>query len=351
MSIFASRPTNSMEISLKGKWVAVPCVSFGNATVVVRGTLLNIASVHDEAWLSEEIHDPIALISRLKGGPRGAVADVFTFTQMLPVVTPKYDFGFDWESIAATRTHVFKEWWEQLPQETRKNVRRSQRRGVTVSVRNLDEELLKEIASVNNDSPLRQGRPNVHYGKTLDQVRKDYSSFLDRSEFICAHHEGELIGFLKLVYRGNIASILQLTPKASHSDKRPANALVAKAVELCEQKGISYLTYGLFNYGNKHDSPLREFKIRNGFEEVLVPRYYVPLTAWGALCMKARLHRGLLGILPAPLLQLAIRLRASTYALRFSMSRCSSRLEHPNCNRQMESSNPPAGSTQIPNSL
>src|SRR5437773_2109408 len=80
------------------------------------------------------------------------------------------------------------------------------------------------------------------------KVKKDQSSFLDRSDFICAHLADELIGFLKLVYRGETASILQLLPKASHNDKRPANALVAKAVERCEARAVSYLTYGMFNY-------------------------------------------------------------------------------------------------------
>ena len=57
--------------------------------------------------------------------------------------------------------------------------------------------------------------------------------------------------------------------------------LIAKAVGICETQGISYITYGLYNYGNKRDSPLREFKIRNGFEEILVPRFFVPLTRGG----------------------------------------------------------------------
>src|SRR5258708_22987998 len=118
---------------------------------------------------------------------------------------------------------------------------------------------------VNNDSSMRQGRPNAHYGKGFDEVKKDHSSFIDRSDFVCAYLGNELIGFLKVVYRGEVASILNLAAKPTHYDKRPANALVANAVELCEAKGVSYLTYGMFNYGNKRESPLQEFKSRNGF--------------------------------------------------------------------------------------
>src|SRR5208283_5211791 len=101
--------------------------------------------------------------------------------------------------------------------------------------------------------------------KTLDQVTKDQASFLTRSDYICAYVGNELIGVVKLVYKGEVASILTFLPKASQHDKRPANALMAKTVELCEKKNVSHLTFGKFNYGNKRDTTLREFKIRNGF--------------------------------------------------------------------------------------
>ena len=222
----------------------------------------------------------------------------------------------EWSSGAVVRLTSFKDWWDSLPQETRKNVRRSQKRGVVVEVKAFDESLIAGISEVNNDSTVRQGIRNAHYGKSLDQVRKDHSAFVDRSDFICACLGEEMIGFLKLVYRGEVASILNLATKGRHSDKRPANALVAKAVELCEAKRISFITYGQFNYGNKHDSPLREFKVRNGFEEILKPKFYVPLTPWGALCMKMKLHRGLLGILPPSVIAMGLSARGKWYTVK-----------------------------------
>ena len=150
---------------------------------------------------------------------------------------PKYSYPMEEDSIAAIRLSSFKNWWEKLPQETRKNVRRSQKRGVVVDVREFDADLIKGISEVNNDSPMRQRKRNIYYGRSLDQVKKDYCSFVDRSDFICAYVENEMIGFLKLVYRGEVASILNFTPKASHSDKRPANALIAKAVETLRSEG------------------------------------------------------------------------------------------------------------------
>jgi hypothetical protein len=332
-----------IEVSVKGKWTTVPALAVAGKDIIVKGKWIRKAVVEAEEWLETEVEDPELCVKLLKAQKSRALrADIFTFVQKLPATSPKYNYPMEEHSVAAVRITTFKEWWENLPQETRKNVRRSQKRDVIVEVRSFDDDLIRGIVEVNNDSPVRQKVPFSHYGKTFEQVKKDQSSFRERSDFICAYLGQELIGFLKIVYRGQVASILQILPRASHHDKRPANALVAKAVELCEAKGISYLTYGMFNYGNKRDSPLRDFKIRNGFEEIVVPKFYVPLTMWGWLCVKMKLHRGLLGILPHGVITAVVQARARWYD--FKMSRCSSMTERPTCNRQMERSIPPAGS-------
>jgi hypothetical protein len=307
--------SDTIEVSFKGKWIRMPALQVDGKTLIVKGKWVKTACVHDEDWLETELQDPELCVKRLKGKD-GLAADIFTFAQMLPATKPKYSYPVEWDSIAAVHLTSFKEWWEKLPQETRKNVRRSQKRGVTVRVREFDDELVREIIDVNADSPVRQGVQNHHYGKSFEQTKRDYSAFIDRSDFICAYLGDEMIGFLKMVRRGNIASILNITPKPSHYDKRPANALIAKAMELCEAKGITHFIYGRFNYGNKQHSPLREFKIRHAFEEILVPRYYVPLTNWGALCMKLKIHHGLLGILPHSAITFAVNARNRWYKIK-----------------------------------
>jgi hypothetical protein len=99
----------------------------------------------------------------------------------------------------------------------------------------------------------------------------------------------------------------------------------------------------MFNYGNKRHTSLREFKIRNGFEEILIPHYYIPLTTKGSMSVKLKLHRGLFALLPHSVITVLVNARAKLHALK--MSRCSSMQERPNCHRQMECSNPPAGSS------
>jgi hypothetical protein len=313
---------STIEISVKGHWQRVPALSVNGKNIVVKGRWIRVGVVSSEEWLETELDDPDGCVRALKEQkPSGFRADIFSFTQKPPSVSPKYSYPFELDSVAVACTANFKAWWERLPQETRKNVRRSQKRGVVLKVKPFDDDLVKEIIEINNDSPVRQNETFVHYGKSFEQVKKDHASFADRSDFICAYSGDEIIGFLKVVYRGDVASILQLLPKASHADKRPANALVAKAVELCEARGVSHLTYGMYNYGNKGDSPLREFKIRNGFSEMLIPKYYVPLTLWGAVCMKLKLHLGLLGILPHRAITIGINARTRWHRVRHTLLR------------------------------
>jgi Acetyltransferase (GNAT) domain len=336
---------NAVEIRVKGRWVKVPSLTVGGAKLYASGNWLRMARVRGEEMMENELSSPESYIDKLKDdGNQLLKADIFTFTQKLPATQPKYQYPMEWESVAAIRLVNFKEWWESLPQETRKNVRRSSKRGVTVKISEFDDELIEKIRGVNDDSPHRQGMRNAYYGKSFTETKKLYGEFEGRCDFVCSYLGEELIGFLHLVYRGGIASILNLTTKPSHFDKRPANSLLATAVQTCEAKGISYITYGLYNYGNKRDSPLREFKIRCGFEEMLVPRYFVPLTPWGTVCLKMKLHRGLIGILPSSAITVGLRIRTLWYNFTAFVRRCSSTTERPNRTRQMERSIPPAGS-------
>jgi hypothetical protein len=340
---------NVSEIYIRGKWIAVPAVVVGDKTIVVRGRWLKMAFIRSEEWLETELTDPEYCIRLLKEQkPPLGRADIFTFTQKPSVTTPNHQYPREWDSIAVITLASFKEWWEKLPQATRKNVRRAEKRGVVVTVREFNDELIRELAELNNDSPMRQGGRNFQYGKSLEQLKKDYSSFLDRSDLICAYVGSELIGFLKIVYRGEVASIINLIPKASHDDKRPANALMAKAIELCAARGVTCVTYGMFNYGNKRENSLREFKIRNGFSEVLVPRFYVPLTRWGAICMKLKLYRGLLGILPHNVITLGVEVRAKLYRIKHATGRVHSLAEPSKGGRPEESSESSAGSNRDP---
>jgi hypothetical protein len=310
----AATADGRIEISIRGQWVPVPALPMHGHTVIKTGRWVKTASVHDETWMEHPFVDAEACIATLRDLPAGERPDLFTFTQKVPHAAPRYDYPMEWDSIAVASFRSFDEWWNELPRETRKNVRRAQKRGVVIGISEFNDELVHGIEAIQNECVYRQGHRYQHFGKTFDQVRRDHRSFAQRCDFITAHFEGEFIGMLKLVYCGKIASILQLNSMVAHYDKRPANALLARAVELCAERGISNLVYGKYNYGNKQESGLREFKSRHAFHNLHMPRYYVPLTHLGKFCVATRLHRDLHHILPPWFIKTATGLRAHWYA-------------------------------------
>jgi hypothetical protein len=299
----------SVEINVKGRLVKVPSVQFEGLTIVTSGKWFTVARVRDEDWLEGEVpENPETCLAKIKQGK--LKADIFTFAQKIPNIKPRYDYHMEWDNVAAIPITTYQDWWEYVSTDMRKDVKRAKSRDVIIKVEEFNDEIVKGVIEINNDTPTRQGFRFYHFGKDFDTVKKEYSSYQDRSEFICAYHNDELIGLIKMVYVGDLACFMQILSKRTHYDKRPTNALIAKAVEICNEKGKSYLTYGKYNYGNKQNSSLLDFKRRNGFERILFPRYYIPLTLKGRIIIQLRLHRGLLGILPAGLISLLVYLRS-----------------------------------------
>ncbi len=302
-----------VEIRVAGKNTMVPAAEVGGRTVIAKGGGIKTASVLDDIVAPGElVKDPETFVAELKKS--GLKADVLTFFQRPPDVTPKFKHHFEWDNYAAVDTTSYEAWWEKLPQEARKNTRRSAKRGVTVKSVPYDDALVQGIHKLCNESPVRQGKPFWHYGKDFETVKREHGTFLDRSEFIGAYHQDELIGFIKMVYVDRVAFILHILAFNSHYDKRPLNALITKAVEVCSQKGTGYFVYDKYVYGNKKDSSLVEFKRRNGFEQINFPRYYIPLTLKGRIYVGLQLYRGAVGLIPGPVLNVLLKLREKLHS-------------------------------------
>jgi len=303
------------------EWSALPSLLVNGQKLVIRGKWLRIASLKDEEWSGDAIVDPEACIAELKQCGRKLRADIFSFIQQVPQTAPLYPYPAEPASIAVADLGDYEAWWMSLPHETRKNVRRSQKRGITIETRRFDDDLVRGILAIQNEVPIRQGKRYPHYGKTFEQVRRDHGVFLDRSDLICAYYQGELVGFLSLVHCGRSGRILQLLSKREHYDKRPANALVAKAAELCAARGIRYLVYGKFHYRKNDFTSLLEFKMRHGFREMLAPQYFIPLTRRGAVCRMCGWHRGMIGVLPGPVAASLRKVRKAWYNSRLQSER------------------------------
>ncbi|HXJ80472.1 MAG TPA: hypothetical protein VMS64_17560 [Candidatus Methylomirabilis sp.] len=288
------------EVRIRGRDTLVPAARIGGHTMVAIGSWVRLAQVKDEELIEGDvIDDPRSLVELLKRSELRA--DVFTFAERPPRITPRYEYHVEWDNWAVAPITTFEEWWKhRLPRESRKNVRRAGRCGVVVRSVPFGDELVSGIARLYNETAVRQGRRFWHYGKDLDAVKRVNATYLERSEFIGAFLGSELIGFVKLVYVDHIATLMQVLAMNAQRDKRPMNALLAHAVKACERRKLSFLVYGRYRYGSGKVTSLTEFKRRNGFEEIRFPRYYVPLNRRGKLAIRLGLHRPVRTLLPGP---------------------------------------------------
>jgi hypothetical protein len=307
----------SIRVSVKGQWISVPSAVIEGHTVVARGRWIRMAEIHDEYWTEGELEVPAAFVKSWKAQrAEGLKADILTFSQKLPNVTPKHPYPIDWDNVAAIPLTTYENWLKKLSPDTRRNVKTAAKRGVTTRLLEFDDDLVLGIMEINNESAVRQGRAFHHYGKNFAAVRQDYASFRDRSDYIGAFFEDEMIAFLKIIRIGGTAAIMQLLAKTSHYDKRAPNALIARAVEHYAGQKASYLTYIRYRYGKKRQSPLTEFKRRNGFEEIAIPRFHVPLTLKGRIAIALNLHKPLVDVMPEKLTYALLDLRSKWHERR-----------------------------------
>ena len=257
----------------------------------------------------DPLREPAAFVESLRNK---RMADILTFTQPLIMdAVRRHDYSMEWDNAAVIPITTYEDWWEKrLPQESRKNVRRAAKRGLEVKVVPFSDDLVKGIQAIYCETPVRQGNPFWHYGKPFDVVKMENATYLDRSEFIGAYFEDELVGFIKIIYVDRVATLIQIISKNAHQDKRPMNALLASAVDLCVKKGLSFLVYGKYFYGKNRSSLLTEFKRRNGFEERRFPCYFVPLTPRGRVAVALKLYRGVRGLLPGKATRVLLDLRS-----------------------------------------
>jgi hypothetical protein len=194
-------------------------------------------------------------------------------------------------------------------------VRRAEKKGLVLREVAFDDALVQGIWDIYNECYIRQGRPFPHYGKDIETVRQMSGTFLDASVFIGAFSGEKLVGFAKLTMdeARSQAAVMHIISLVEHRDKAPMNALIAESVKACEKRAVPYLVYSKFSYWKKQRNSLSDFKERNGFQRVDVPRYYVPLTRVGAFAFRLGLHHGVLASIPEPVVIELRRLRDAWY--------------------------------------
>jgi hypothetical protein len=291
---------------------------FDNRELRFKGGPCRIAFIDADDY--KFLADPESVIAELRKSKLGI--DLFTFLQKLPDSSPKYPYPFEMDNLAVLPISTFDHWWtKQIGFKARNKAKQAEKKGLVVREVPFDEALVSGIWRIYNESPIRQGRRFPHYGKNLETVRRMSATYMDSSVFIGAFDGEKLVGFIKLLMDDSKvqAGILHIVSLLEYKDKAPTNSLVVQAVRSCADRGISHLVYSKFAYGKKLRSSLSDFKERNGFQPIDVPRYYVPFTRWGAMAFKMGLHHPLQDMLPESIGSKLREARTAWYRRRFQV--------------------------------
>jgi hypothetical protein len=291
-------------------------VIVGGKEIRVSGRIVRMARLDGEKF--RFLEDPEAILDELRKSR--AKVDLFTFTQRLPNTKPLFQYPMEWDNFAAIPISTFEDWWsKQLGFKARNKAKQAEKKGVVLREVPFGDDLVRGIWDIYNECPIRQGRRFPHFGKDVQAVHREEATYLDSSIFIGAFLGDRLIGFIKILIdeTGTQAGLLNIVSLISERDKAPTNALVASAVKACAARGITYLTYSNFSYGKKQRDSLSDFKERNAFQRIEVPRYFVPLTPLGQIALRLGLHHRLSERIPEPLAERFRGFRDAWYKRRF----------------------------------
>src|SRR5262249_23169166 len=140
-------------------------------------------------------------------------ADIFSFPEDFRDRRDREErlpYYWEYDNLAVLPLTTYDDWEKQLSQDTRRNIRKAGRAGLVVRTVQFDDEMLRGIKALYDETPVRQGRRFWHYGKDLRTLQAITGTFPDRSEFIAAYFEDKLLGFIKLIYTENKASVIHL---------------------------------------------------------------------------------------------------------------------------------------------
>jgi hypothetical protein len=278
----------------------------------VAGGLVRIARL--DADMYHFLAEPTAMVEALRDS--GQRIDLFTFTQTIIDNKPKYSYPMEWENLAVLPISTFENWWEkQIGFKARNKAKQAEKKGVVLREVPFGGDLVGGIWQIYNETPVRQGRRYPHFGKDLETVYRESATYLEYSTFIGAYVGDELIGFIKMVAdeEGVQAGLMNIISKISHRDKAPTNALMMQAVRSAASRGIKNIVYSHFAYGKRERDNLTDFKERNAFGRVDLPRYYVPLTPWGRIALRLGLHHRFVDRLPQDMGEKLREIRSKWY--------------------------------------
>jgi hypothetical protein len=290
-------PIYKKQTLIKGKPAQIECIDINGQTFTIDHGIVRTLRLEDE-WY-EDLASPEAVLRWLAQNPQFKI-DIFTFWQRLPDLSPKYQYYTEYETIAVLPIKSYEDWWNtRIKSRVRSLIRKSEKEGVRVIETTFDDRFVSGMTKIFNEAEYRQGRRFWHYGKSEADVKRQFSTYIKREHMIGAYLGDEMIGFVMLGHAGAFGLTGQILSSIHHRDKFTTNALMAKAVDVCAKLQLRYLCYIFWG-----DDTLTEFKRRCGFEPMIAPRYFVPMTSRGHLSLRVGAHHGVRGMIPPGIVNL-----------------------------------------------
>lgn len=222
--------------------------------------------------------------------------DIFTFLERIwchRVLHPPETWTKSNDNIALLHITDYQEWLKTIGKKTRNMIRKAEKNGIRADITEPSETLAKGMWKIYHETPIRQERAFPHYGIALETITKGLAS-TKNATYVGAYLQDELVGFVQLIHGDSIAIISQILSLQKHWDKALNNALVAKTIEVCADQHEQWIMYG--RMGN-HPS-LDKFKQSNGFTQLALTRYYVPITEKGRIAVRFGLQKEMKDRLP-----------------------------------------------------
>jgi hypothetical protein len=160
--------------------VSVDCAKINGQTYSITCDFVRVISLEGD-WY-EDVSDPAWVIAVLNNADNRA--DIFSFWERLPDTEPRYSYQMERDSIAALPIKSYSFWWEkQIERKARNKVRKAQKQGVTVRMASFDDTFVRGMASIFNETPTRQGRRFLHYGKDFETINASSAASCSERRF------------------------------------------------------------------------------------------------------------------------------------------------------------------------
>ena len=163
------------ETLVKGSRRSIECVEIGGQTFSVKRGLLTVVTLEDE-WFNE-VRDPAAVIDALRRRSRAGAPICLLSVSGCRTSEPRFPYRRECESIAAVAIRDLRPLVGRIRSSARRAIRsaRAGKWASTCASAPYDDEFVRGMTAIFNETPIRQGRRFWHYGKDFETVKRQFS--------------------------------------------------------------------------------------------------------------------------------------------------------------------------------